>query len=99
MLSGSCSMVNACPITWASRIVESFMNTMIFSPSICLPAFHTIGSRYIVMQESLELNTKESQTACMSVRYARTLLKQCTTLYTLSVFILYVYSFKESPCR
>ena len=59
---------SACPTISALRTVESFMYTCITSPSNCLPRFHTIGSRYIVMHESCELNTSESHTACTSSR-------------------------------
>ena len=83
-------MESACPMTWAKRTVESFMNISMRSPSNCLLPFHTMGSRYIVMQESWELKTRESQTACTSLRKARTLLKACTLRYTESVLMLKV---------
>ena len=66
------SMERACPRTWASRIVVSFINVRIFSPKSCRCPFQRIGSRYIVMHESLELKTNESQTACASLRKMRT---------------------------
>ena len=48
-------MEKAWLMTWAWSTTLSFMNTWISSPTSCWLMFHTMGSRYIVMQESFEL--------------------------------------------
>ena len=79
-------------------MVESFIYTLITSPSNCWFWFHTIGSLYIDMHESSELYTSESHTACTSTLYALTLLYACILRYTESVLILNVNILNVSAC-
>ena len=55
-------------MTCTRSMVESFMYILMTSPRSCCVPFHTMGSLYITMHESLVLYTSESHTDCTSVR-------------------------------